>query len=82
MDFQFFIDIIHTIYKMFQLPFIGYLDYDACLIIKRCNLKKITQCLDKNVQSMNKQILLGTGQGGIFGKLYGIKRVKKNDSQL
>ena len=25
-----FIDIIHTIYKMFQLPFIGYIDYDAC----------------------------------------------------
>ena len=32
-----FIDIIHTIYKMFQLPFIGYIDYDAFLIIKRCN---------------------------------------------
>ena len=32
-----FIDIIHTIQKMFQLPFIRYIDYDACLIIEHCN---------------------------------------------
>ena len=23
--------------EMFKLPFIGYIDYEACLIIDRCN---------------------------------------------
>ena len=32
-----FIGIIHTIQKMFQLPSTRYIDYDACLIIERCN---------------------------------------------
>ena len=32
-----FIDIIYIIQKMFQLPSIRYIDYDACLIIERCN---------------------------------------------
>ena len=57
------INIIHTIYKMFQLPFIGYIDYDASSgVIKKGSRNVSTKIWNPWISKFCWEL------GGIFGR--------------